>query len=432
VKQLFNKLTIANYLQFFQIARYAGLFLSGVILAKFGVALPIIGQYEFILFLGGLVSFFWIGGIYQTLLSSYHQESDKKGLLSKTISSQFFLGIISSVIAVLYLFIFDKSLNFGYLTITLIGAYLLLNTLTFFNEHYYLIKEITNKLTLYAIGNFCIQILAITIVALTAPNARNFALALVAISLWKTLVLIYNLRFEKINLRVTPDWPFLKACSPLIFGLLISGSADYIDSFLVIHFFGNESFAIFKYGAKEFPLSLLLANSLSLAMVSQIAKQDKQHLALDELKKQSTRLMNVLFPITWIFLLCSKFLYPLIFSSAFVQSASIFNIYLLLIISRMIFPQSVILALKRSDIILKTAYWEIAINVISSVILMLKFGIIGIAYGTVVAFLSEKIILAYRLKSLNVDFQQYTNLTRWFFFSLITIFLYFFVENFYR
>jgi O-antigen/teichoic acid export membrane protein len=153
---------------------------------------------------------------------------------------------------------------------------------------------------------------------------------------------------------------------------------------------------------------------------------------LDELKKQSTRLMNVLFPITWIFLLCSKSLYPLIFSAAFVQSASIFNIYLLLIISRMIFPQSVILALKRSDIILKTAYWEIAINVISSVILMLKFGIIGIAYGTVVAFLSEKIILAFRLKRLKIDFQQYTDLKRWFLFSLITIFLYFFVENFYR
>ncbi|MFN5346114.1 MAG: lipopolysaccharide biosynthesis protein [Bacteroidota bacterium] len=432
MKQLFNKLTIANYLQFFQVARYAGLFLSGVILAKFGVALPIIGQYEFILFLGGLVSFFWIGGIYQTLLTSYHHESDKKGLLSKTISSQFFLGIISSVIAVLYLLIFDKSLNFGYPTIILIGVYLLLNTLTFFNEHYYLIKENTNKLTLYAIGNFCIQILAITIVVLTVPNSKNFALALVAISLWKTLVLLYNLRFEKINFRFTPDWPFLKACSPLIFGLLISGSADYIDSFLVIHFFGNEAFAIFKYGAKEFPLSLLLANSLSLAMVSQIAKQENQHLALEELKQQSTRLMNVLFPITWIFLLCSKFLYPLIFSATFVQSASIFNIYLLLIISRMIFPQSVILALKRSDIILKTSYWEIAINFVSSIVLMWQFGMIGIAYGTVIAFLSEKVILTYRLKTLGIDFQLYTNISKWFIFTIITIFLYFFVENFCR
>jgi O-antigen/teichoic acid export membrane protein len=430
VQQLFNKLTIANYLQFFQIARYAGLFLSGVLLAKYGVSLPIIGQYEFILFLGGLVSFFWVGGIYQTLLSNYHIESDKKGLLSKTISSQLFLGIISSLIAILYLIIFYNSTSFDFKIIFLIGIYILLNTITFFNEHYYLIKESTKKLTLYAIGNFCIHLLAVTIVLITAPSLMNFTLALVGISLWKTVVLIYNLRAEKIQISIIPDWHFLSACSPLIFGLLISGSADYIDSFLVIHFFGNEAFAIFKYGAKEFPLSLLLANSLSLAMVSQIAKQEKKEIAFQELKQQSSRLMNVLFPVTWIFLIASKFLYPIIFSQAFEQSASIFNIYLLLIISRMIFPQSVVLALQRRDIILNTAYWEISINVFSSLILMWKFGIIGIAYGTVIAFLSEKLILAYRLKKLNVDFQQYTNFSKWFLFTVITVLLYFFVENF--
>ena len=96
----------------------------------------------------------------------------------------------------------------------------------------------------------------------------------------------------------------------------------------------------------------------------------------------------------------------------------------------MIFPQSVVLALQRRDIILNTAYWEITINVFSSLILMWKFGIIGIAYGTVVAFLSEKLILAYRLKKLNVDFQQYTNFSKWFLFTVITVLLYFFVENF--
>jgi O-antigen/teichoic acid export membrane protein len=430
VQRLFNKLTIANYLQFFQIARYAGLFLSGVLLAKYGVSLPIIGQYEFILFLGGLVSFFWVGGIYQTLLSNYHIESDKKGLLSKTISGQLFLGIISSLIAVLYLIIFYNSTHLDFKIIFLIGIYILLNTITFFNEHYYLIKESTKKLTLYAIGNFCIHLLAVTMVLLTAPNLMNFTIALVVISLWKTVVLIYNLRAEKIDISIIPDWHFLRLCSPLIFGLLISGSADYIDSLLVIHFFGNEAFAIFKYGAKEFPLSLLLANSLSLAMVSQIAKQEKKEIAFQELKQQSSRLMNVLFPVTWIFLIASKFLYPIIFSEAFEQSASIFNIYLLLIISRMIFPQSVVLALQRRDLILNTAYWEITINVFSSLILMWKFGIIGIAYGTVVAFLSEKLILAYRLKKLNVDFQQYTNFSKWFLFTVTTVLLYFFVENF--
>ena len=96
----------------------------------------------------------------------------------------------------------------------------------------------------------------------------------------------------------------------------------------------------------------------------------------------------------------------------------------------MIFPQSVLLALNRRELILKTAYWEVIINIVSSLILMWKFGIIGIAYGTVLAFLSEKLILAYRLKKLNVDFQQYTNLIRWALFTFFTLILYFFVENF--
>lgn len=430
MQRIFNKLTIANYLQFFQIARYAGLLLSGVLLAKFGVPLQIIGQYEFILFLGGLVSFFWIGGIYQTLLSTYHNESDKKGLLTKTISSQFFLGLISSLVVIIYLFA-TKNTNFlDVVTIILIGVYLLLNTITFFNEHYYLIKESTKKLLLYAIGNFCIQLVAILIVILSSPTIQNFAIAFMGISIWKTIVLFYNLRQEKIQLSIKADWPFLKLCSPLILGLLISGSADYIDSFLVLHFFGNESFAIFKYGAKEFPLSLLLANSLSLAMVSQISKQENTETGLQELKQQSTRLINVLFPITWLFLMASHYLYPLIFSQAFEESARIFNVYLLLIISRMIFPQSVLLALNRRELILKTAYWEVIINIVSSLILMWKFGIIGIAYGTAIAFLSEKLILIYRLKTLNIDFQQYTSVGRWLLFTFLTMLLYFFVENF--
>ncbi len=430
MQQLINKLTIANYLQFFQISRYAGLFISGVLLAKFGVPLPIIGQYEFILFTSAVVSFFWVGGIYQTLLSNYHHESDKKGLLSKVISTQLFLGLIAATIAIIYLFTAHVTNNFDNVTILLIGVYIMLNTITFFNEHYYLIKENTSKLSLYAIGNFCIHLLSIIVVILTSPTITNFAYALVAVSLWKSLVLISNIRTEKIRITFKPDWSFLKLCSPLILGLLISGSAEYIDSFLVLHFFGSESFAIFKYGAKEFPLSLLLANSLSLAMVSQIAKQDNLKIGLEDLKQQSSRLMNVLFPITWIFLLGSKFLYPLIFSHAFEQSASIFNIYLLLIISRLIFPQSILLAINRRDLILKTAVWEIIINIVSSLFLMWKFGIIGIAYGTFLAFLSEKLILAYRLKMLKIDFQQYTNFAKWFLLTAITLLVYFFVENF--
>jgi hypothetical protein len=241
---------------------------------------------------------------------------------------------------------------------------------------------------------------------------------------------MYNLWEEKIKLSLIPDIDFLKLCGPLIAGLLISGSSDYIDSFLVLHNFGSESFAIFKYGAKEFPLSLLLANSLSMAMIPSIAKKENINDGINELKSQGERLMNILFPITWVFLISSKYLYPIIFSSQFSESAAIFNVYLLLVISRTIFPQTVVMAIQRRDIILNTAYWEILINVIFSYLFMLKFGILGIAYGTFIAFLGEKLILTYRLNKLKFDFQSHTNFTRWAIYTLATIIIYFFVENF--
>ncbi len=430
MQKIASRITPSNYLQFFQIARYAGLFLSGVFLAKFGVSINIIGQYEFILFLSGIISFFWIGGVFQTVLSTYHSCDNKIELLSKTISTQLALGLISSLLAFLFLVFIDKKNSFNYQTIIAITVYLLLNTLTFFNENYYLIKEKYNKLTFYAIGNFSLQILAILIVIIVDPCIKNFIYALLFISIWKTIILLYNLWEEKIKVNLILDIDFLKLCSPLIAGLLISGSSDYIDSFLVLHNFGSDSFAIFKYGAKEFPLSLLLANSLSIAMIPSIAKKENINDGINELKSQGERLMNILFPITWVFLISSKYIYPIIFSSQFSDSAAIFNVYLLLVISRTIFPQTVVMALQRRDIILNTAYWEILINVISSYLLMLKFGILGIAYGTFIAFLAEKLILTYQLNKLKFDFQSHTNFMRWAIYTLATIIVYIFVENF--
>ncbi|MFM7015380.1 MAG: polysaccharide biosynthesis C-terminal domain-containing protein [Bacteroidota bacterium] len=430
MSKLINKLTPSNYLQFFQIARYGGLFLSGVLLAKCGVSIPVIGQYEFILFISGLLSFFWMGGIFQTLFSEFHQQENPNNFLEKTIGTVTTLSLTSALLALIYLQLLDHKNSFSCTTIIATTIYLFLNTVTFFNENFYLLKERYKQLTLYAIGNFCIQVLAVLLTIIMNPTIENFSLALLFISIWKSVILLYNLKSEKIKISLTLYKPLLKMSSPLIAGILISGSADYIDSFMVIHFFGNESFAIFKYGAKEFPLSLLLANSLSMAMIPTLSRSEKLQESLKDLKVQSSRLMSILFPITWLFLLLSHWIYPFIFNEHFSQSASIFNIYLLLIISRMIFPQTVLLAMQRRETILNTAYWEIIINVISSYLFMLKFGIIGIAYGTVIAFLSEKLLLAYQLKKLNTDFQSYTNTARWFLFVIITILTYIFVENF--
>ena len=92
-------------------------------------------------------------------------------------------------------------------------------------------------------------------------------------------------------------------------------------------------------------------------------------------------------------MLTSKSIYAILFSSDFLQSAEIFNVYLLLLCTRILFPQSILLAEKQSGDIFKAALIEIILNVSISFFLLQKMGIIGIAWGTIIAYFIEKFVL---------------------------------------
>jgi peptidoglycan biosynthesis protein MviN/MurJ (putative lipid II flippase) len=67
---------------------------------------------------------------------------------------------------------------------------------------------------------------------------------------------------------------------------------------------------------------------------------------------------------------------------------------LLLIISRLLFPQSIAIAKGEQKILLPIAVVELLINVIASTILVQYYGLAGIAFGTWIASLSEKLLIA--------------------------------------
>ena len=69
---------------------------------------------------------------------------------------------------------------------------------------------------------------------------------------------------------------------------LISGSAQYTDGFIVSVVFRDPAkFALFRYGAKEFPLFLMLANGLSSAMLSEFSTREKMKESLEKIKVKS-------------------------------------------------------------------------------------------------------------------------------------------------
>jgi Na+-driven multidrug efflux pump len=83
-----------------------------------------------------------------------------------------------------------------------------------------------------------------------------------------------------------------------------------------------------------------------------------------------------------------------LFNPAFASSASIFNIYLLLVISRLVFPQVILTGLAYTREIMLASFLELLVNVAFSLVLVSWLGIAGVAAGTVIAFLFEKILLS--------------------------------------
>jgi O-antigen/teichoic acid export membrane protein len=116
--------------------------------------------------------------------------------------------------------------------------------------------------------------------------------------------------------------------------------------------------------------------------------------SLAKIREKSKRLMHICFPSTMVIMLFARWIYPRMFTPEFQKSADIFLLYSLLVIPRLIFPQTIIVGRKKTNITLIAAVLEIALNVPLS-LLMIKWGynIVGVALATFVVYLISKIYL---------------------------------------
>jgi O-antigen/teichoic acid export membrane protein len=116
---------------------------------------------------------------------------------------------------------------------------------------------------------------------------------------------------------------------------------------------------------------------------------------LSELKNKTRRLLILLVPISILFLIFSDWLFANIFNEAFKQSAIIFDVYLLLVIPRLLLPQTIIVGFKRNNLLVWVSIVEIITNVALSIWWGIIWGILGVALATLVAYIVEKITMIY-------------------------------------
>ncbi|MFH0760585.1 MAG: oligosaccharide flippase family protein [Bacteroidota bacterium] len=433
-------------LQFFQLFRYGSAFLISIILPRAGILPGNIGIFESFLFFAGVVSYFWVTGLIQALLPlASHQPPPASRIthhasrITHHASREFFnsaiLLFLFSLLASLALWLCSPAL--GRLVgqempreiVGLVILYLVLFAPSTLVEYGYVLADETKKLVRYGIIAFSLQILFVAIPVIFGLGVKGAMWGMIAAggfrTIWLIVMLIRNGEFH-ISL---PFWKkYLALGGPIMVSVLLSGSAQYVNGFIISARFDPATFAIFRYGARELPVVALLAYALSNAMVPVIAREGTEA-GLKILKERSGRMAGWMFPLTVFVVLAAYFIFPLVYGKNFTESAGVFNLYLLLITSRLLFPQTILLALQRTGIQMLAALLELILNIGLSLILVQVWGIRGVALATVIAYYFERIFLmAYTRIALGIPVKQYVEVRQHLSWTGILIIAFLFAE----
>ncbi len=281
----------------------------------------------------------------------------------------------------------------------LIGGYVALTAPIFLTEYVLYIQKLNKVLVVYAIFSSSLTLILVALAAYSSGADGNlfsslFIKALFAVAALKYVILSGILgKYAQFRLERKTLVRILGLAIPVILSILLSGSSEYIDGIIIKWKLTDFDFSIYRFGAKELPILLIMANTFSVAMVSVIASNVQE--GITEIRHRSTRLMHVFFPLTILLMLVSLPLYKLVFTDVFADSAFIFNIYLLLIIPRLLFPQTILTGMLQTKYLFYSSAIEITVNVVLSLVLLHFIGLPGIALGTFMAACIDKCFLMY-------------------------------------
>ena len=388
--------------------RFTVFLIISIVFTKSHLTRAEIGSWEMFLFIGGLITFFWVTGVIQSLLPLYHRNKTyrKLGDNGEGKSPEIFNAFLLLCFFSLLVFAIGHSLkdSFSVFNITgnvpylnLLLLYILLSSPVCLIEYIYLLNNRSYRIFQYGIYTFSAQLILIITPIILGKDLIWSIYGLLAVTavrwIW-LLILLRRYTEMKISVKFMREHLYLGL--PLILTSLISGSAQYTDGIIVSAVYRDPGmFAWFRYGAKEFPLVLMLATGLSNAMLPEFSTRSRLKESLAKIKAKSRNLMHICFPATMVVMLFARWIYPRMFTPEFQKSADVFLIYSLLVIPRLIFPQTVIVGRKKTHITLIAALLELGLNIPLS-LLMIKWGynIVGVALATFIVYLIGKIYLA--------------------------------------
>lgn len=419
LKALYNlvKKDTARSYQSLQVFRLGSVILLSIVLVKLNFKSEHIGDFEWFIFLANVASFFWGMGLKNAFMSFYPKlDSKEKSKLIFSIASLFMLlGMMA--FGVLYVIDLPR-MDLLYSYLPWLFCFLVLGTTASMAEHILIVEDKSEELFYYGFLSYTTYFLGLSGIAFLYKSIQPLFIGLAC---WAVFRFIYFLWIAYRQSIFSFDFKlilkFVVFGLPLIVHVLLGAGMEFVDGYLVEAYFERSEFTYYRYGARELPINTILISAMASALIPfAVVNLDS---CLSQIKLRTSRLMNYLFPVSMVLMVLSPWIFKYVYSSEFLISAQIFNIYLLIICSRILLPQVIIYAKHRNSLLMLVSIIEFALNISLSLYLMQYFGLMGIAFATVIAFFIQKLILIfYNHIVLKISLNTYLNIPKYIFFTI--------------
>lgn len=372
------------------------------VLARSELSLEEIGTYEMLHLLGYALTFFWLDASLKGYMKVFRDiPSPERPLFTRQIAgtlallslSFFFLGLVLTTLpSGLSALALPESRSW-----VMFGIFYFSFHISSMVEVVYLQEERPISLGRWSVVSGIAQLAFLGLPVMLTGSLLAGLTGLAGFGLLRSLVFLRICR---------PRWPSTKGAFrlwrsvswPLALSGLIGGSAVLIDGFVIMAFFPEGGdYAIYRYGARELPFAILLASGLEWVLLDRLSGQKTPDVG--QAKRFASKWLTRLMPLAVLAMLFSGPVFVGIYGERFAESAGIFRIYLLLLLSRFVLSGPLLTALGDTRAILTIGVMEALLNLALSWWWAGLWGPVGVAWATVAAFFFDKAAQLIRLRS---------------------------------
>jgi O-antigen/teichoic acid export membrane protein len=177
----------------------------------------------------------------------------------------------------------------------------------------------------------------------------------------------------------------LKFSFPLGLASLFGAVSQQLDKVIVSFFSGPENYAYYANGAIELPLIGIITGSIGTVIMSDMSlhfQNGDKKTAIEIFRNANVKSAAILIPAMFFFLLMAKQFIIIMFSKTYINSISVFIVYLLMLPARTVFYGSAFMAMGQTKKIMYRSAISLVINAILGIVFVKILGYLGAAIAS--------------------------------------------------